>query len=602
MSDFSKFVEHLTQRIHLSDIIKEDVKLIRKSTHKYGGLCPFHKEKSPSFSVSDDKNLYHCFGCGAGGNVFNYLEQKRGLRFIEAVHYLAERVGVTVPKNTQYTQTQQQKDDTQNDYAILEDACLWMQHNLSQSMGEPARDYLKARGISKHMQEKFRLGFTPPNYDALITHLQKKYPLERLINVGLVSAGQDGRKPIDRFRNRLMFPIFDRNHRIIAFGGRTITQEQPKYINSSDTPLFSKSHVLYGYNFACKSLNHQKGYIVAEGYLDVISLHQHGFDTAVAPLGTALTESHCQLLWRHKVPPTLCFDGDQAGYNAAVRTAKKVISAASPDHRLNFCFLPSGSDPDSIVQNNPQDFKEIIEKTMPQSQVLWQALSAEFPVKTPEDQAKLRNEITTLVEQIQHEETRQSYKQYFDQEFYALTRYRPQHTKQQLNKNNAGVLMPPRRPQKKTHNSVHIQKILLATLIHHPYLIEQEVDTLLTINFQNDLGILRDWMITYSGTKDKTSLLQAAQHAGLDETVRQILHPEIINMAPFILQNDMNDILLGWKEVYNGLEYLVKLDEDIHHAALKLKENMNTENWQRMQRLQSQALATKITRGITDND
>ncbi len=593
MSDLSHFLEQLSTRINISDIIKDDVKLTRKNTNQYIGLCPFHKEKSGSFNVTDGKNLYHCFGCGASGNMFGYLEKKRGLTFIEAVHYIAGQVGLKVPEREVYKKTSEQKADADRSYEILETACVWMQENLQKSIGENARLYLEKRNINLDVQKQFRIGYVPDGYQNLIDFFKSKYTMEELIQVGLVSKGDVNKKPIDRFRGRLMFPIFDRQNKVIAFGGRALGDAMPKYINSSDTPTFSKSHILYGHNFASKYISNESGYIVVEGYLDVISLHQYGFKTAVAPLGTALTDFHCKMLWRHRVPPLLCFDGDAAGYNAAVRSAKKSLIHVSPEHRLNFVFLPKGEDPDSLVQKDPEHFSDLLKKFKPLSDVIWNALTEDMPNKTPEDQAALRKEVTMLVSQIQNEDTKLSYQEYFQNKLFTYFRrlgqasFKNNHYKKSDSDNK---IIPPM--VKKNKKDV-FQKILLATLVYHPHLINQVTDEMQHINFNDELSDLSDWLLVYEGENTKYALLDAAYHAGLKTRFLMIISDDVVQKAPFLKQNDAENALLGWKEVYNQLEYLLKLNEEVRQAGQLLKNDMTEQNWTRIKELQTIKLRSR---------
>lgn len=593
MSDFSHFLEQLATRINISDIIKDDVKLTRKNTNQYIGLCPFHKEKSGSFNVTDGKNLYHCFGCGASGNMFGYLEKKRGLTFIEAVHYIAGQVGMKVPEREAYKKTPEQKADADRSYEILENACIWMQENLQKSIGENARLYLEKRNINLDVQKQFRIGYVPEGYQNLIDFFKLKYTMAELIKIGLVSKGDTNKKPIDRFRGRLMFPIFDRQNKVIAFGGRALGDAMPKYINSSDTPTFSKSHILYGHNFASKDLSNESGYIVVEGYLDVISLHQHGFKTAVAPLGTALTDFHCKMLWRHRVPPLLCFDGDAAGYNAAVRSAKKSLMHVSPEHRLNFVFLPKGEDPDSLAQKDPKHFAEMLKKFKPLSDVIWNALTEEVPIKTPEDQAALRKEVTLLVSQIQNEDTKLSYQEYFQNKLFTYFRRLGQSSfkKNTYKKNDSDNKIIP--PMVKNNKNDVFQKILLATLVYHPHLINQVTDEMLHVNFNDELSDLSDWLLVYEGEKTKYALLDAAYHEGLKNRFLMIINDDVLQKAPFLKQKDAENVLLGWKEVYNQLEYLLKLDEEVRQAGQVLKNDMTEQNWTKIKELQTIKLRSR---------
>lgn len=576
MNDLTPFIETLQSRIRISSVIGEDVKLIRKNHNQYMGVCPFHKERTGSFSVNDDKNLYHCFGCGASGNVFNYLEKKRSLTFMAALEMLANQQGMSIPKRTE------QKEDQKQDksYEVLADATLWMEENLAKSTGEKAREYLDSRRIDKKIQKDFHLGYTLDSPNALMRSLSTKYSIDDLVRVGLVIPG----KNIDRFKGRVMFPICDRQGRVVAFGGRVLDETQPKYLNSSDTPLFSKGHILYGQHLAAKNLSSDKGYIVTEGYLDVISLHANGFQTAVAPLGTALTEYHLQLLWRHKVPPILCFDGDTAGYNAAIRSAKRALPFLTPEKRLNFVFLPQGEDPDSLVKKDKNLFTSLIAKPTPLSEVLWKNLLEETPLKTPEDHALLKQKIQSLTEQITHTDMRQSYIRYFNDCLFASRK-----TKEPKKITKALL------PSLKGKNTFVLQKIILATLIHHPHLISQALDSLMSIVMEDSLNGIREFLMCYKGELLKESVMQSAKEQGINFDV--VLDLETFNKAPFIKQSDVELVFSGWKEIYNRLEYMLNLEKEVKNAGQLLKQGFEEKNWNRIKELQSLKLRSQIENG-----
>lgn len=583
MKDLTPVLEAIQERVLLSDVIRSDVDLKRKGK-TFLGCCPFHKEKSPSFSVDDEKNRYHCFGCGVSGNIFNYYQEKRGFTFIEAVEHLANQIGIQLPKNEKIIKTA----ETDRSYEILEKAALWMQKQLQLSTGEKARDYLEKRKISKESIVSFRLGYTPLLKDGLFKEFSREYTLQELIKVGLVILGEKDQKPIDRFRGRLMFPICDRKGRVIAFGGRALEDVQPKYLNSSETHLFSKSKILYAHHLSQKNVTSSIGYIVVEGYLDVIMLHQSGFNTAVAPLGTALTEEHAKLLWRHQITPMLCFDGDKAGYGAAIRAAHRMLPLITNTHTLKFTFLPEGEDPDSLIRKDKDFFIKTLQKPFSLSEVLWRQLEETHPFKTPEDQSLFKKAIKEIINQIANTDLKDAYRNFFEEKFIelkALHRKKPVFQKREPQKNLLEIKL--KKPIGQNKDVLLLQKIILATLIVHPYLIQQISDQLTLINFDKTLIDAVDFILTCDELKDKVSVLSKAEEMRLSDLMYTIIDEKVLNKAPFVKKTDGEHILLGWQEIYNRLEYLVNLEREVLIATESLKRDFNEDEWKRIKELHS---------------
>ncbi|MBY0461552.1 MAG: DNA primase, partial [Alphaproteobacteria bacterium] len=345
MSDFSPYLEQIRARLRVSEVIGKDVRLIRKG-HEFSGLCPFHNEKTPSFTINDAKEFYHCFGCGAHGDIVTYTMHRQGLNFMDSVKHLADLTGLILPEKNEKKETAEGEEY----FTLLEEACLWYQENLKKSLGDEARTYLEHRGFAGKTIEEFRLGFAPDRnqgFPSLYqTFLTKGFSKKAMLSSGLFIQSEDKREPYDRFRGRLIFPILDLKGRVVAFGGRTLGEGQPKYLNSSDTAFFHKGQILYNYANAGKQVTKDQPLIVVEGYCDVIALSQAGWKTAVAPLGTALTGEQLQLLWKRNPQPLLCFDGDNAGLRAAFRAADRALPLLSSQKTLKFINLPKGEDPD----------------------------------------------------------------------------------------------------------------------------------------------------------------------------------------------------------------------------------------------------------------
>lgn len=343
----SHIIQEITDKCDIVDFISKYVRL-KRSSGEYVGLCPFHGEKTPSFHVSPDKQLYHCFGCGEGGTIINFVMKMENLSFLEAVKFLGERAGVAIPESTDFDDKAAKR--KQRLYDINKESGRFFYSMLASEEGKVAREYFSSRGLSKDTIVKFGLGFAPDSWDKLFKHLKSKGFTEyEALDAGLIVKGQKG-GAYDRFRNRVMFPIFDIRGNLIAFGGRVLDDSKPKYLNTNDTPVFDKSSNLFGLNLAKKSTS--KTFVTVEGYMDVITLHQYGVDTAVASLGTSLTDGHALLLKRYADEVALCYDSDEAGIKAANR-GMEILSRH--DIKTKIITLSGAKDPDEFCRKNGVD-------------------------------------------------------------------------------------------------------------------------------------------------------------------------------------------------------------------------------------------------------
>jgi DNA primase len=410
------FLEELRRRLSIFDLVGRKVRLTRRGKQATG-LCPFHNEKSPSFHVyDDDEPHYHCFGCGAHGDVITFVMQTEGLDFRDAVERLSGEAGLEVPKDT--PQDREREERRASLATVMDTSCSFFQAQLA---GSPGAGYFQRRGLTAETIQRFRLGFAPDSRTALKAHLAKlNIPEALAIEAGMLIKPEDGGPSYDRFRGRVIFPIADTKGRIVAFGGRVLGDEKPKYLNSPETPLFSKGRQLYNMNFAQKAARDSGEVIVVEGYMDVIALAQAGFPQVVAPLGTALTEEQIEVLWRLAPEPILCFDGDEAGQKAAAKVAERVLPILKPGLSLQFIKLvneESGAkeDPDSFLKkHSAAEFRAYIEaKKIPLSGILWQILQRERPLDTPERRAGFRADINHLVNLIADKSTREEYRAHF---------------------------------------------------------------------------------------------------------------------------------------------------------------------------------------------
>ena len=411
-------LEEILRRTDIVQLVGRRVKLSRKG-QAFWGCCPFHKEKSPSFKVENARRTYHCFGCGKGGDAFRWLMETDGLSFPEAVQRLAGEAGVELPKWSPEDEAREEK--RKSLYDVIEAACAFFEEQLRADAGAEARRYLQSRGLNGEAAKRFRLGYAPPGHATLIEHLKtRNITLDDMVAAGVVRPATEDRGPRDFFFDRVMFPIGDARGRIVAFGGRGLAPDaKPKYINTGETTLFSKGHLLYNFASARPAAIKSQQIVVAEGYMDVIALVRAGFEAAVAPLGTALTEDQLQLLWRTAAEPVLAFDGDEAGLRAAHRAAHLALPHLTAGHSLRFAFLPAGEDPDSLIRTNgPAAMRKLIDEALPLSQMLWRAETDGKDFSTPERRAGLERALGEIVAAIGDARIADYYRRDFDQKVF----------------------------------------------------------------------------------------------------------------------------------------------------------------------------------------
>ena len=389
------FIQELLHRIDLVELIDGFVPL-KKAGANFAACCPFHSEKSPSFTVSPTKQFYHCFGCGAHGTAISFLMEYSGLGFIDAIKDLAGRAGMQLPEQQGRQQTSGPKLSSLTE--IMADAARYYYEQLKRS--EKAIGYLKERGVSGEVAQKFGIGYAPDGWQNLGTVFED-YTIEGLQQAGMVIKNEKGRL-YDRFRDRIMFPIMNQKGEIIAFGGRVLREGEPKYLNSPETPLFDKGREVFGLPQARSALREKNTAIVVEGYMDVVALAQHGIGNAVATLGTATTATHVQKLVRQVDRIVYCFDGDSAGKKAAWRALENSLEALPEQKSIGFVFLPEKDDPDSFVRNQGKEaFERMITQAVPLSEFLLRELSSRCDMTSAEGRAKLVSEAKPLLGRLQ---------------------------------------------------------------------------------------------------------------------------------------------------------------------------------------------------------
>lgn len=566
MPNFTKkFLDELRDRVSLVDVISKKVAL--KHTGKnYTGLCPFHNEKTSSFHVIDDDH-YHCFGCGAHGDAITFMMHANNYSFVEAIERLAQDVGLEIPKD-EFSQDPKKINEIKEIYKALELSAQFFQKQLKANMGKNALDYLKKRGLSEDIINKFRIGFASNEMDDLYLYL-REYEIDREIikKAGLIKE-KDG-KIYNYFFNRVMFPILDKNGRVIAFGGRVLDDGVPKYLNSAETPVFHKGGTLYGLSHAREMAYRKREIIVVEGYMDVIALSNAGFENAVAPLGTAVTERQIEVLWKLSDEPVLCFDGDNAGQKAAYRAAERVIPILRPGKSLKFAVLPEGLDPDDLIKSQGKEsFSKFLEKSIPLSDVIYRNLTLGKSFKTPEEKAGLDKAFLKLTNQINDKNLRWHYLKFLRDK----TRYQYKKTG---NNDNKSVVSS----KNVIYTSLNSDlKMLLAYVILFPKLSVIFLEELIRIRLNDK--VLDDYF------KDVIAKLEE-NHNHTFETIKPLLSDKLMDM----LRNEFAIIRTKKATMFDAEKYLkkqllhfnkVELEKEITNLEQEMKTEPSQELWQKI--------------------
>ena len=460
-----EFIEDLRQRVPLSDIIGRRVKLIRKG-RRFSGLCPFHSEKTPSFSVVDDDGFYHCFGCGAHGDAISFLREIDGLDFMEAVERLADMAGLAMPKSTQIDPavTRQRKAA----FDILEETTRFFEGRLRADEGRDAAQYIKQRGLDAATVKNFRLGYAPRSgLQAVLAG--KGFSDDDMILAGVLGKSDRDGRLYDYFRDRVMFPIENRQGKVIAFGARALGDAQPKYLNSADSPTFSKKAVLYGWVQAREAVRRKLPLVVVEGYMDVIAVQRSGIAAAVAPLGTALTPEQIALLWKLHDEPILCFDGDAAGQRAQLRALERILPLLEPGRSARLAMLPAGKDPDDVLgESGPEGLRKILGNAQALVDVMWSTTAAQFDTQQPEARAQFWQAVRGLVRSIGNNQVRGAYGDEIESRIAAMR----SQTRGQTN------IFMARRTIRPATGLMHRHRAILALILAHPALVPANFEAL----------------------------------------------------------------------------------------------------------------------------
>ncbi|ATW04946.1 DNA primase [Sphingorhabdus sp. YGSMI21] len=596
-----QWLEELRSRVTLSTLIGRTVK-IQKAGREYKACCPFHNEKSPSFTINDEKGFYHCFGCGAHGDAISWMTEQRGLGFMDAVKDLAAEAQMEVPAPDPRAAQRQEVRATLHD--VMAAAQDWFVERFNSTEGAAARDYLKNRGISESTIREFGFGFAPNSRGRLKDALSK-HGVDRLVEAGLLIKVDD-KDPYDRFRGRLMIPIRDPRGRVIAFGGRILGDGEPKYLNSPDTPLFDKGRTLYNLDKASPASRQTGRILVVEGYMDAIALAQAGFKDVVAPLGTALTEHQIERIWKMVEAPILCFDGDNAGQKAAMRAAVRALPILRPSHSLNFISLPAGQDPDDLIRaEGAHAFAAVIARPQMLDEKIWQVEYDAEPLNSPETKAGLKKRLFDHVRDIADQDIAQHYRQVFNERYQSTFFARTDNRSEGRRPQNSNRKFPSKfvsyKPTDDTKSfliegyDLQIAKGILGGLIRHPCRISSHFEELSAIRLaDSQMQLLLGELINVAMRKetlDMQGLLTILEKTDCYNVAKGLLRADALNFTfNRKLPDDAPSLLI--ERAHRDLAEAIKvvtarpgLEAALAEATRRVQDDLTEESYAEQQRL-----------------
>jgi len=579
-----EYLEEIKQRIKVSDIVGASVQLKRRG-REFVGLSPFSKEKTPSFTINDEKGFYHCFSSGEHGNIFDFLVKVEKLNFGDAVRKLAAKAGMPAFK---FTKENIEVENKRKKYdEILTIALQHYQKNFSEN--DSVKKYAHGRGLTQEILSTFKIGYSGEY--GLNVSMFSGFNQKELIESGVFFHDEKNNKLIDRFKNRLIFPIFDYNNKVIGFGGRALSQNYlAKYINSPETEFFKKGFNLYNLNNA-KNENKQSGIVfVVEGYMDAISLYQAGFKNVVATLGTAMTESHLNLVWRYFNDPVVCFDGDRSGQNAAHKISEKLIAYMKPNYSLSFLILPNGFDPDSFVRKNGRNnFESLLDQKIDIGNFIFENNLQDLQSEQPEERAGFEKKIMDLCLLIQDSTVKKHYISFFKNKIFEQFSSRKAKNLKPLNKTKELTRKITR------YSSFELKEFSLMYLfLNNIQILKNQSEKLSIINFHNkNLEELKKVLINILEkieTFKEFNLLKHLEENNFGQIIKDINEFSSIkgiseNLNEEKFDNFLNDLI----EQVNNL----KLESKLKDAEESLSKNMNEAQYNELLSLKDQIVASK---------
>ena len=576
----SQLIDEIKTRVKVSDIVSKKVKLASKGK-EFIGLSPFSNEKTPSFTVSDEKGFYHCFSSGEHGSVFDFVMKTENLSFKEAVKKLASYAGIKIEESAYKKEDVIVQNKIKNLKDILKISSTWYHHNLKRELktNKYLQEIFKKRNFNETIINNFCLGYAPKKNDTIYNYLKSKnFSSKDILDSGLIIISSKNNEKFDRFNNRIIFPIYDYFSNVVGFGGKALSENQiGKYVNSPSTDVFKKGDLLFGWQ-QCKNNPIQKNELyIVEGYTDVISMHNAGFKNTVAPLGTAISIKQIIYSWRISKEPTLCMDGDEAGQKASKRIPELIFPYLKPGYSLNFVKLPSGEDPDSLIlSDNLKDLSLFFESKSSLIDYVWNNLIYGKNFNTPEKRAELEEEINRLTSLINDFTVKKNYKNFFREKFFQEFKFSG---KRIQNKEKKEYLL--------NKNIININKItervLIGTIILYPNLLKNVSDKFKSINFTHEkFNNIKDLIVEFFNKKktiENLDIRATLLNSKYRRIILEIIDKSILLHAPFLKnKSNIGLILKGWDEYL--VEYLKKKNTNImKKEADKLLTKLDEENY-----------------------
>ena len=576
----SQLIDEIKTRVKVSDIVSKKVKLAAKGK-EFIGLSPFSNEKTPSFTVSDEKGFYHCFSSGEHGSVFDFVMKTENLSFKEAVKKLASYAGIKIEESAYKKEDVIVQNKIKNLKDILKISSTWYHHNLKRELktNKYLQEIFKKRNFNETIINNFCLGYAPKKNDTIYNYLKSKnFSSKDILDSGLIIISSKNNEKFDRFNNRIIFPIYDYFSNVVGFGGKALSENQiGKYVNSPSTDVFKKGDLLFGWQ-QCKNNPIQKNELyIVEGYTDVISMHNAGFKNTVAPLGTAISIKQIIYSWRISKEPTLCMDGDEAGQKASKRIPELIFPYLKPGYSLNFVKLPSGEDPDSLIlSDNLKDLSLFFESKSSLVDYVWNNLIYGKNFNTPEKRAELEEEINRLTRLINDFTVKKNYKNFFREKFFQEFKFSG---KRIQNKEKKEYLL--------NKNIININKItervLIGTIILYPNLLKNVSDKFKSINFTHEkFNNIKDLIVEFFNKKktiENLDIRATLLNSKYRRIILEIIDKSILLHAPYLKnKSNIGLILKGWDEYL--VEYLKKKNTNImKKEADKLLTKLDEENY-----------------------
>ena len=575
-----ELIEEIKLRLKVSDVISKKVKL-KPRGKEFVGLSPFSNEKTPSFTVSDEKGFFHCFSTGEHGSIFDFVMKTENLSFKEAVKKLASYAGIKIEESAYKKEDVIVQNKIKNLKDILKISSTWYHHNLKRELktNKYLQEIFKKRNFNETIINNFCLGYATKKNDTIYNYLKSKnFSSKDILDSGLIIISSKNNEKFDRFNNRIIFPIYDYFSNVVGFGGRALSKNQiGKYLNSPSTYVFKKGDLLFGWQ-QCKNNPIQKNELyIVEGYTDVISMHNAGFKNTVAPLGTAISIKQIIYSWRISKEPTLCMDGDEAGQKASKRIPELIFPYLKPGYSLNFVKLPSGEDPDSLIlSDNLKDLSLFFESKSSLVDYVWNNLIYGKNFNTPEKRAELEEEINRLIRLINDFTVKKNYKNFFREKFFQEFKFsgkRIQNKKKKeylLNKNIINI------------NKI-TERVLIGTIILYPNLLKNVSDKFKSINFTHEkFNNIKDLIVEFFNKKktiENLDIRATLLNSKYRRIILEIIDKSILLHAPFLKNKSNIDLILkGWDEYL--VEYLKKKNTNImKKEADKLLTKLDEENY-----------------------